>query len=78
MISASGGLGFFTISYHCGGSLFLTWYQSHALNLIMSIESSSVEQISNTLSKHPTCFDNESVVKGDSSVKQRVHSVRGF
>ena len=33
-----------TISYHCGDSLFLTWYQSHALNLVMTIESSNVEQ----------------------------------
>ena len=33
-----------TISYHFGESWFLTWYQSHALNLAMSIESSNVEQ----------------------------------
>ena len=33
-----------TISYHCGESWFLTWYQSRALNLTMSIKSSNVEQ----------------------------------
>ncbi|XP_023536756.1 transcription factor bHLH94-like isoform X1 [Cucurbita pepo subsp. pepo] len=31
-----------SLSYHCEESLFLTWYQSHALNLVMIIESSEV------------------------------------
>ena len=33
-----------TISYHCGESWLLIWYQSHAVNLVMSIKSSNVEQ----------------------------------
>ena len=33
-----------TISYYCSSHVHLTWYQSHALNLDMSIKSSNVEQ----------------------------------
>ena len=51
-----------TISYCCGGSWFLTWYQSYALYLAMSIESSNIEQRS--------CEPRRGVVKSDSSVKQ--------
>ena len=50
-------------------SWFLTWYQSHALNLAMSIESSNIEQ---------KIVNLEDVVKSDSSVEQMVYFIRGL
>ena len=61
-----------TISYHCERSRFITWYRSHALNLVMSREFSTV------ITKKKKVVRFEGIVQSDSSVEQMVYFVRGL
>ena len=52
----------------------LTWYQSHALNLVMSIESSNVEQLTPRIFK---CRTKDSKRKGVEPRSRGAYFVRG-